>query len=80
MPRKQKREQRKGRQRVMRQLRADQCEDDENDHDAREQIFVDRNSAVAGTSIPVSFFRHNFRINHGNLIDQGKKLTKTVTK
>ena len=48
MPRKQEREQRKGRQGIMGQLSANQCEDHKNDRDACQQIVVDFVPAVAG--------------------------------
>ena len=48
MPRKQEREQRKGRQGIMGQLRANQCEDHKDDRDACDQIVVDFVLPVAG--------------------------------
>ena len=48
---KQKRQQRKRRQRVMRQLGFDERENDENNRDAREKIFIDLILVVAGIGL-----------------------------
>ena len=55
VPRKQEREQRKSRQGVMRQLRANQRKDNKNDPDACQKISVDHFPAVAGGAEPGLF-------------------------